>query len=108
MEPANKLGSLLRRLRGERNLTQGQLAEASGVSRTQIARLETGAQGKGRVSWGTITGLAKAFGVSADEFGQMLLAEKPRGEARGPGRPRKAGKPAAEKKREPKKKDGAS
>jgi transcriptional regulator with XRE-family HTH domain len=90
MSATSKLGRMLQRLRAEKKITQEQLADASGVSRTQIARLESGAQGKGQQSWRTITGLARAFGLSAEKFMAMLEAEP--------------AKPAAKKK--PTKKDG--
>jgi transcriptional regulator with XRE-family HTH domain len=96
MSATSKLGSLLRRLREEKKMTQGQLAEASGVSRVQIARLETAAQGRGakpRHDWNTMTGLAKAFGVTAEEFATMLDQEQPAKVAPRRGRPKKAKEP---------------
>ena len=91
MSATSKLGSLLRRLRKEKKMTQAQLSEASGVSRTQIARLETGEQGSGRPAWETMLGFAKAFGATAEAFAAMIDAETPT-KSRGPqpkGRPKK-------------------
>jgi transcriptional regulator with XRE-family HTH domain len=92
MSAITKLGSVLHRLRKEKNLTQEKLAELSGLSRVQIAYLETGKRGSGRAGWDTITGLAKAFGVSSDEFAAMIAAETPSTEngERTRGRPAKA------------------
>jgi transcriptional regulator with XRE-family HTH domain len=92
MNETSKLGTLLRRLRREKKLTQGQIAEASGLSRVQIAYLETGKRGGGRAAWETITGLARAFGVSAEVFVKMIEDEEPveSNEPRRAGRPPKA------------------
>ena len=89
MNETSKLGTLLRRLRMEKKLTQGQIAEASGLSRVQIAYLETGKRGGGRAGWETITGLARAFGVAAEDLVKMIEAEQP-AESKGP---RRAGRP---------------
>jgi transcriptional regulator with XRE-family HTH domain len=75
MSATSKLGRMLQRLRAEKKITQEQLAEASGLSRTHIAHLETGKRGSGRHGWETITGLARAFGLSAEKFMAMLEAE---------------------------------
>lgn len=73
------------RLRGEKNLTQQELGDASGVSPSQISRYEAG-QARPRK---TVLGkLADALGVSVDELqGQApesgtvtLILEEPGGE----------------------------
>jgi len=89
MSATSKLGSLVRRLRKERNLTQIQVAEMSGLARVHIANLETGKRGGGRIGWETVNGLAKAFGISPDEFARMLEAEKPKSQTALRGRPKK-------------------
>jgi transcriptional regulator with XRE-family HTH domain len=76
MSVTSKLGSLLRRLRKEKKITQAALAEVSGLARVHIAYLETGKRGGGRIGWETMNGLAKAFGLTADEFAKLLDAEK--------------------------------
>ena len=98
MTENTKLGSLLARLRGEHDLTQEALAKASGLSRTQIARIETGVQGKGDLSFRAASGLAKAFGITVEKFMAMVDAEQPADldQPRRPGRPKKPETPAAE------------
>lgn len=77
MSATSKLGSLLRRLRKEKNLTQEALSAASGISRVQIAYLETGKRGGGRIGWDTMMGMARAFDMNPEEFAKILAAEKP-------------------------------
>ena len=57
-------GGNLRRLRGERGLTQAQLAHRSGVEQAVISKLETGAKDDAMHS--TVQRLADALGVSVD------------------------------------------
>jgi len=96
----------LRELRQQAGLTQQQLAEKGGMTRDGVAQIETG---RNSPSWDTVVILCKALGVDCTEFAKPpVVVESP-----GPGRPRKeavtdAGKPAAEKKRGPKRKGGAS
>jgi transcriptional regulator with XRE-family HTH domain len=92
MPENTKLGSLLARIRGERGLTQESLAKASGLSRTQIARIETGVQGKGDISLRAASGLANAIGVTVGQFMAMVDAEEVADATvpRRPGRPAKA------------------
>ena len=56
------------RLRQERGLTQGQLAEMCGVSQATISRVESGAA---QPSLGLIEAMAKALRVSASSFFDM-------------------------------------
>ena len=60
MAPRERMATRLRLLRERRGLTQEQLAEKSGVSRTYLARLETGRQDP---TLSTLEKLAKALGV---------------------------------------------
>jgi putative transcriptional regulator len=58
-------GARLRALRVAAGLTQQQLADRLGMRATNITRLENG----GRTpSWETVLRLAKALGVSLDDF----------------------------------------
>ena len=59
-----RLGEKVKRLRGERRLTQQELADRAGVSQTIISRLE----GKSRtnVNADVLKGLAKALGCTTD------------------------------------------
>ena len=54
----------IRRLRVERELTQGQLGEAMGVSRQTINAIETG---RGTPSLPLAMGLARYFGTGVEE-----------------------------------------
>ena len=58
-------GQLLRGIREEKELTQQTLADASGLSRVEIARLETD---KRAPSWETVKSLCRALGVGCDAF----------------------------------------
>ncbi len=61
------LGSRLVRLRSRRGWTQQQLANVAGLSRVQVARLETGA--RGQAIWlRTLQRLAEAVGVTLEEL----------------------------------------
>lgn len=60
-------GKRLRTVRMRAGISQADLAEKSGVHRVQIARFETGKQ---QPVWGTVVALAKALGVSCQEFDQ--------------------------------------
>jgi transcriptional regulator with XRE-family HTH domain len=60
MAPRKQMAAKLKALREGRGLTQEQLAKKSGVSRTYLARLETGRQDP---TLSTLEKLAKALGV---------------------------------------------
>ena len=60
------MAAKLKALREQRGLTQEQLSEKSGVSRTYLARLETGRQDP---TLSTLEKLAKALGV---KVGRLL------------------------------------
>jgi putative transcriptional regulator len=61
----NRFGTRLKQLRAEREMSQANLAKASGVSREYIARLELGQQDP---TLGTMRKLAKAFKVKMAEL----------------------------------------
>jgi transcriptional regulator with XRE-family HTH domain len=58
-------GQLLKGIREEKGLTQQTLADASGLSRVEIARLETDVRAP---SWETVKSLCRALGVGCDAF----------------------------------------
>ena len=58
-------GQLLRGIREKKGLTQQALADASGLSRVEIARLETDVRSP---SWETVKSLCRALGVGCDAF----------------------------------------
>jgi|SoiMethySBSTD1v2_1073268.scaffolds.fasta_scaffold25940_11 transcriptional regulator with XRE-family HTH domain len=66
MAPRELMAAKLKALRERRGLTQEQLSEKSGVSRTYLARLETGRQDP---TLSTLEKLAKALGV---KVGRLL------------------------------------
>lgn len=65
MRPTDQFGEQLRRVRTERHLTQEQLAEASGLHRTEISLLE---RGKRTPILDTIVAVARGLGVSPSEL----------------------------------------
>lgn len=68
MDEVSTIGDRLKRLRGDRGLTQEELAEASGVSRDLISMLERGKRTSARLS--TISALAHA-GLDV-EIGELV------------------------------------
>ena len=62
---AEKLGQNLKRIRTEKNISQGDIAESLGVSRGFVSNLENG---KTNPTLATITRIANAVGVSTDEL----------------------------------------
>lgn len=62
MAPRERMATRIKALREQRGMTQEQLAEKAGVSRTYLARLETARQDP---TLSTLEKLAKALGVKA-------------------------------------------
>ena len=60
------MGEKIRKRRIELNMTQAELAERLGVSRVQVAYLETGARKVVKV--GTLMAIASALDISIDEL----------------------------------------
>ncbi|MGY6501461.1 MAG: helix-turn-helix domain-containing protein [Acidimicrobiales bacterium] len=60
-----RLGEGLRRIRSERNLTQGQLAALAGVTPAAISQAETGRRG---LSLDTVVPLCETLGVTVDDL----------------------------------------
>ncbi len=80
------IGGRLRELREQKGLTQDRLAELVGVKRDAVARWEADVREPG---WSNVVALARALGVSFEDFLQAPAEPQPRK----PGRPPK---PAAE------------
>ena len=62
---AKKLGENLKRIRTEKNISQGDIARSFGVSRGFVSNIENG---KTNPTLSTIAKLANAIGVSSDEL----------------------------------------
>ncbi len=60
-----KLGKNLKRIRTEKEITQGDIVRALGVSRSFVSNIENG---KTNPTLATITKLSQAIGVSTDEL----------------------------------------
>lgn len=60
------MGYKIKEMRQKKNMTQSELAEKSGVSRTTIYFLESGTKEQTTVD--TLTKLAKALGVSISDI----------------------------------------
>lgn len=65
MRPTDQFGGRVRAVRTERQLTQEQLAEASGLHRTEISLLE---RGKRTPILDTIVAVANGLGVTPSEL----------------------------------------
>lgn len=64
-EDARKLGENLKRIRSEKNITQGKIAEALGADRSFISNIE---KGKTNPTLATIAKLAKALSIPIEEL----------------------------------------
>ena len=64
-DEAEKLGNNLKRIRTEKNISQGDIARELGVSRGFVSNLENG---KTNPTLATISRVAEALGVSTDEL----------------------------------------
>jgi len=65
LEPQEALGQAIRELRGQRGLTQRQLADAADVNETWISHIEAG---RTNPAWGTIVRIATALDVRVSEL----------------------------------------
>ncbi|GIO32020.1 transcriptional regulator [Paenibacillus albilobatus] len=65
----NEFGTLLRKLREQKGMSINQLAEAAGISNSQISRMENGVRGVPKAP--TIRKLADAMGAS---YGELMTA----------------------------------
>jgi transcriptional regulator with XRE-family HTH domain len=85
---AESIGSAIKRVRDAAGLTQSRLAELSEVPQNTISQWENGAS---EPAWSALMKLARAAGVSCEEFKDAVYIKrrpgsKPRSKA---GRPRK-------------------
>jgi transcriptional regulator with XRE-family HTH domain len=69
-----KFSALLRELRDKAGLTQEQLAEKAGIA---LSTLRNHEQGHRLPSWSAVVKLAKALGVSTDEFAKCDEVNEP-------------------------------
>ena len=60
-----KLGKNVKRIREQKEMTQGDICRAVGFDRAQISNIEAG---KGNPTLATIEKIAKALGVTSDEL----------------------------------------
>ena len=74
---------LLRKLREEAGLTQEELAEKASIPLGSYRNLEQGQRGPG---WGAVVKLAKALGVSTDEFAKCDEVNEPEKKPKGKGK----------------------
>jgi transcriptional regulator with XRE-family HTH domain len=77
-------------------MSQQDLADASGVSRVYVARLELGEQHPG---WETVVKLAEALDVSTEAFREDAEAEPPMSQHPGRRLARKAAPPKSDRKK---------
>lgn len=83
LEPQEALGQAIRKLRGERGLTQRQLADAADVNETWISHIEAG---RTNPAWGTVVRIAAALGVSVSDLAERAESVDSEDDDRG-GRP---------------------
>ena len=63
--PISKLGKNIKRIREQKNMTQGDICRAVGLDRAQMSNIEAG---KGNPTLATIEKIAQALGVTSDEL----------------------------------------
>lgn len=68
----SSLGKLIRKARRDRDLTQSQVADMAGVSRSLIATIETGL---GEPSLATLKKIAQVLDISMSELSAALLTD---------------------------------
>lgn len=64
-EDSKRLGENIKKIRGDKNITQVQIAKTLGVGRSFISNIENG---KTNPTLSTIASLAKVLGVSTNEL----------------------------------------
>lgn len=68
-EPQPALGNAIRQLREKHGLTQEALAHEAGITTGTLSLIE---RGQRNPSWGTVSRLADALGVSMGEVGKLV------------------------------------
>ena len=63
--PTFRLGKNIKRIREQKNMTQGDICRAVGFDRAQMSNIEAG---KGNPTLATIEKIAQALGISSDEL----------------------------------------
>ncbi len=63
--PSTKLGKNIKRIREQRNMSQGDICREVGFDRAQMSNIEAG---KGNPTLATIEKIARALGVTSDEL----------------------------------------
>lgn len=71
-QPQPALGEAIRKLRAKRGLTQEEVAHGASITTGTLSLIE---RGQANPTWGTVTGIAAALGVSMGELGS--LTDKP-------------------------------
>lgn len=67
-QPQPALGKAIRQLREERGMTQEALAQEAGVTVGHMSMIE---RGHSNPTWGTVSGIASALGVSIAEVAKL-------------------------------------
>jgi DNA-binding XRE family transcriptional regulator len=63
--PTKRLGKNIKRIREQKNMSQGDVCRATGLDRAQVSNIESG---NGNPTLATIERLAGALGVTSDEL----------------------------------------
>ena len=63
--PTSKLGKNIKRIREQKEMSQGDICRAVGLDRAQMSNIEAG---KGNPTLATIERIAQALGVTSDEL----------------------------------------
>lgn len=63
--PSAKLGKNIKRIRGRKKMSQGDICRAVGLDRAQMSNIETG---KGNPTLSTIEKIARALGTTVDKL----------------------------------------
>ena len=67
-QPQPALGEAIRQLRSKRGLTQEDLSHKANITTGTLSLIE---RGQANPTWGTVSGIAAALGVSMGELGRV-------------------------------------